>query len=194
MSKKDKKYKPKKTWFFIRKADDKLVFEESKSQAWERHKDPAFKNFGTSDGTTYKKMMDKNKKEIKKLSNKARKVRERIEKMRDNREKMITEEFHDEDDPKVEKADRRIEEEEEKLAQIQEKMKDKQRNKVKKAQKAEAKQAEENGYTPPPNQDVKTPYESGKKRALVVNELSEHGTSGQEVTKEQLKQLLKQME
>jgi len=166
-----KTYTPKPTWFFVRKSDNKLVFEESKSQAWERHKDAEFKNFGLSDGTTYKKMVNKNKSEIKKLSKQASKARERVDRMYETKEKLITEEFLDEDDPKVKRAEEKIEEQENKIEVLLKKLQEKQGSIVKRAQKAEAAKAKENGYTPPPNQDVKTPNQSGRKRNKILKQL-----------------------
>ena len=193
---------PRKTWFFKRLGDGMIMACEAK-EAWQicynksawRRKD--FQILGTSDGTTFKKIIDGSIAEARRLSPTIDKQREQWQRFMTSEENLITNEAVDmEGDPKdeVNEVNKQkvlrlrtiIEREGQKLDELEEEYRDKVGRVVKRATDEEMKVAIANQAErlkqgldydwPDENMNINTPGGSHKPRKVIVG-LMQGGTA-----------------
>ena len=185
---------PRKTWFFERMGDGMILACEAKEawqicynrSAWKRRD---FRLLGTSDGKTFKKIIDASIKEAQRLEPQIEKQREQWQKYMAAEEKLLVEEAVDMDgDPedtenelnkkKVLRLQKIIEREGEKLDALEQEYREKVSQVVKKATDAELEVAKENQKKrlaeglevdfPDENMNINTPDASNKGRKKIV--------------------------
>lgn len=164
----------KKTYFFKRGDGFILACEETEAWGlmrgqgnWAR-KDFAY--IGTSDGKTYKRIVDAGNKEKLELKEEIKKLKSDINKYLKTLERFKFEDLLDDDDPKVKRANELISKLEKSLEEKEKTLKKFAQTLIKKAFNAEVEVAKKD-KTKPSNRDIDTPASSGVDRTKIINQL-----------------------